>query len=257
MPPQQDRDRLKNEAEATPTRSCRKRAARPRGIQQDAEALSRRRWRRPKARRAVPAVYEQYKAARRRASACIWRRWNACSAAADKTSSTRCAGRGRAPPAARQLTAKRCACASSGRGKMKSLPARDRLASSLAVLSGSMFPVRQTGSGARAALRRASGQAQPDHRARPATSRFPLLIRTVVKHRQSHPRLESPKQEVLASDNQRIDVDAFVRYRIVDPLKFYQAANTISRQQPSEPRSSTRRFAPRARRGHQQTDRAR
>ena len=39
--------------------------------------------------------------------------------------------------------------------------------------------------------------------------------------------LESPKQEVLASDNQRIDVDAFVRYRIEDPLKFYQAAGTV------------------------------
>ena len=39
--------------------------------------------------------------------------------------------------------------------------------------------------------------------------------------------LESPKQEVLASDNQRIDVDAFVRYRIVDPLRFYQSVGSI------------------------------
>lgn len=39
--------------------------------------------------------------------------------------------------------------------------------------------------------------------------------------------LESPKQEVIAADNQRIDVDAFVRYRIVDALKFYQAAGSI------------------------------
>ena len=31
--------------------------------------------------------------------------------------------------------------------------------------------------------------------------------------------LETPQQEVLASDNQRILVDAFVRYHIVDPLK--------------------------------------
>jgi membrane protease subunit HflC len=41
--------------------------------------------------------------------------------------------------------------------------------------------------------------------------------------------LESPKQEVLASDNQRIEVDAFVRYRIVDPLRFYQTVGTIER----------------------------
>jgi membrane protease subunit HflC len=41
--------------------------------------------------------------------------------------------------------------------------------------------------------------------------------------------LESPKQEVLASDNQRIEVDAFVRYRIVDALRFYQTVGTIER----------------------------
>ena len=33
--------------------------------------------------------------------------------------------------------------------------------------------------------------------------------------------VETPKQEVLASDNQRIEVDAFVRYKVTDPLKFY------------------------------------
>ena len=34
--------------------------------------------------------------------------------------------------------------------------------------------------------------------------------------------LETAKQEVLASDNNRIEVDAFLRYRIVAPLQFYQ-----------------------------------
>ena len=41
--------------------------------------------------------------------------------------------------------------------------------------------------------------------------------------------LETPQQEVLASDNQRILVDAFVRYHIADPLKFYQAVGTVTR----------------------------
>ena len=41
--------------------------------------------------------------------------------------------------------------------------------------------------------------------------------------------LETPQQEVLASDNQRILVDAFVRYHIADALKFYQTVGTISR----------------------------
>jgi membrane protease subunit HflC len=39
--------------------------------------------------------------------------------------------------------------------------------------------------------------------------------------------LDAPKQEVLVSDNQRLEVDAFVRYRIADPLKFYQSVGTI------------------------------
>lgn len=39
--------------------------------------------------------------------------------------------------------------------------------------------------------------------------------------------LEMPKQEVLASDNTRIDVDAFLRYKIVDPLKFYQDRKSV------------------------------
>ncbi len=39
--------------------------------------------------------------------------------------------------------------------------------------------------------------------------------------------LETPNQEVLASDNTRIEVDAFLRYRIVDPLVFYQTIQTV------------------------------
>ncbi|MGQ0446276.1 MAG: protease modulator HflC [Beijerinckiaceae bacterium] len=38
--------------------------------------------------------------------------------------------------------------------------------------------------------------------------------------------VEAPKQEVLASDNNRLDVDSFLRYRIVDPLKFYQTLHS-------------------------------
>jgi membrane protease subunit HflC len=41
--------------------------------------------------------------------------------------------------------------------------------------------------------------------------------------------VEAPKQEVLASDNTRIEVDAFLRYKIIDPLKFYQSVGTIER----------------------------
>ncbi|MFG1464792.1 protease modulator HflC [Xanthobacter sp. DSM 24535] len=39
--------------------------------------------------------------------------------------------------------------------------------------------------------------------------------------------LENPSQEVIASDQKRLVVDAFARYRISDPLRFYQAVGTI------------------------------
>jgi membrane protease subunit HflC len=39
--------------------------------------------------------------------------------------------------------------------------------------------------------------------------------------------LENPAQEIIASDQKRLVVDAFARYRINDPLRFYQAVGTI------------------------------
>jgi modulator of FtsH protease HflC len=39
--------------------------------------------------------------------------------------------------------------------------------------------------------------------------------------------LESPSQEVIASDQKRLVVDAFARYRISDPLRYYQAVGSI------------------------------
>jgi modulator of FtsH protease HflC len=39
--------------------------------------------------------------------------------------------------------------------------------------------------------------------------------------------LETPKQEVLVADSQRIEVDAFLRYRITDALKFYQTLRNV------------------------------
>ena len=39
--------------------------------------------------------------------------------------------------------------------------------------------------------------------------------------------LENPAQEVIASDQKRLVVDAFARYRINDPLLFYQSVGTV------------------------------
>jgi membrane protease subunit HflC len=40
--------------------------------------------------------------------------------------------------------------------------------------------------------------------------------------------LEAPSQEVIASDQKRLVVDAFARYRIKDPLRFYQTLGSIN-----------------------------
>jgi modulator of FtsH protease HflC len=41
--------------------------------------------------------------------------------------------------------------------------------------------------------------------------------------------LENPAQEVIASDQKRLVVDAFARYRIKEPLRFYQTVGTVER----------------------------
>jgi membrane protease subunit HflC len=40
--------------------------------------------------------------------------------------------------------------------------------------------------------------------------------------------LDLPVQTVLSADRQNLEVDAFTRYRIIDPLRFFQAAGTVT-----------------------------
>jgi membrane protease subunit HflC len=53
------------------------------------------------------------------------------------------------------------------------------------------------------------------------------LIDTVIPVDKRILDLENPAQEVIASDQKRLVVDAFARYRIKDPLKFYQSVGTV------------------------------
>jgi membrane protease subunit HflC len=55
-------------------------------------------------------------------------------------------------------------------------------------------------------------------------SKWPL-IDNVVYFEKRLIDLDSPPLEIIASDQKRLVVDAFGRYRIVDPLRFYQALN--------------------------------
>jgi len=94
-----------------------------------------------------------------------------------------------------------------------------------AALSGAMFQVAQTEQAL--VLRFGAPVAGRGLITQPGLHFKIPLIESVVRIDNRILDLESPKQEVIAADNQRIDVDAFVRYRIVDPLKFYQAAGSI------------------------------
>jgi len=58
------------------------------------------------------------------------------------------------------------------------------------------------------------------------------LIDTVIHIDKRILDIESPAQEVIASDQKRLVVDAFARYRITDPLLFYQ---TVARWRAAMP----------------------
>ncbi len=55
------------------------------------------------------------------------------------------------------------------------------------------------------------------------------LVDTVVYLDKRILDLDNAAQEVIASDQKRLVVDAFARYRITDPLRFYQSVNNIDR----------------------------
>lgn len=56
--------------------------------------------------------------------------------------------------------------------------------------------------------------------------KFPL-VENVVLFDNRILDVESPNLEVLAADNQRLEVDSFIRYRIIDALRFYQTVNSV------------------------------
>ena len=57
----------------------------------------------------------------------------------------------------------------------------------------------------------------------------PFFLENVIKIDKRILDLETSKQDVIASDNQKIEVDAFARYHIVDPLLFYQTLQNVPR----------------------------
>jgi membrane protease subunit HflC len=58
------------------------------------------------------------------------------------------------------------------------------------------------------------------------------LVQDVVIYDKRLLDLASPPEEVIVADQLRLDVDAFAVYRIVDPLKFYQAVRSSASASP-------------------------
>lgn len=58
------------------------------------------------------------------------------------------------------------------------------------------------------------------------------FVQTVIFFDKRILELDAPPEEVIASDRRRIVVDAFARYRIVNPLRYYQSVRTdaVARQ---------------------------
>jgi membrane protease subunit HflC len=87
---------------------------------------------------------------------------------------------------------------------------------------GSLFTVHQT----RQALRVQLGKVVDIYTEPGLHLKWPL-IDTIIHIDKRILDLEMPAQEVIPSDQKRLVVDSFARYRINNPLKFYQAVGTI------------------------------
>jgi len=90
------------------------------------------------------------------------------------------------------------------------------------VIYGSLFTVQQT----EQALVVRFGK-PVDIAAEPGLHFKAPFIDTVIPIDKRILDLENPSQEVIASDQKRLVVDAFARYRIKNPLRFYQSVGSI------------------------------
>lgn len=89
------------------------------------------------------------------------------------------------------------------------------------LLAGSVFIVNQT----EQAIVLQFGE--PVREIKEAGLKFKIpFIQNVVFYDKRLLNLDPPAQEIVLNDKKRLDVDSFTRYRIVDPLKFYQTVRT-------------------------------
>ena len=178
---------------------------------------------------------------RSRASACISRPWSACSAAPTRSSSTARAGRASCP------SCRSTSCKEARREEGQLMIAEPSPAASWSFVGACrrrrLFrPVHRavrtsrrscSSSASRCASSPSRGCTGRSRSCRPST----IFDKRILD-------LDTAPQEVTASDQKRLVVDAFARYRIIDPLLFYpiraRRAHACAR---GSARSSSRRCA--------------
>ena len=169
------------------------------------------------------------------ASACISRPWSGCSAATDKIILDSGGGqrrRRRAVPAARSVDAAAPAAQGSSRSPRREAPdetqSRRRHRRRTRHRRADHRLWRRSSRSTRRARRSSSGSVEPVRVVTEPGLHFKMpLIDSVIHIDKRILDLENPAQEVIASDQKRLVVDAFARYKITDPLRFYQTVSTV------------------------------
>ena len=127
------------------------------------------------------------------------------------------------PPQARASAARSARRAGSGEMRSRRLAALAVVAAASLILAVSSIYVDQRGrAGARRAARRAGRRRR---RRRASSSRRPFIDTVYVTSTRSL-LLEPPVEQVIMGDQKRLEVQPYARFRIVDPLRFYQALRT-------------------------------
>ena len=160
------------------------------------------------------------------ASACIWKPWSGCSGEPTRSSSIPELRADRAVSAARPVAEKAASGAAGGRCAMKLNLVGGVVAVliivGLIIAYGTLFTVYQT----RQALVVRLGQPVRVITEPGLNYKIPLIDSVILIDKRILD-LENPAQEVIASDQKRLVVDAFARYRITEPLRFYQTVGNV------------------------------
>ena len=101
----------------------------------------------------------------------------------------------------------------------------------LIVLANTLYVVRQTEQALVTRFGEPVRVVNAGPEGRPGLKVKAPFVEQVVRFDKRNLALEAQQEEIIAADQERLVVDAFVRYRIIDPVQFYRAFRTQDRVQ--------------------------